>query len=598
MKKIVGIVAAASLVAGMAFADPTVNINFAEFTGSASVEWGVDLDAGQTGFKNQEHMKVTLNLFDAGDKSTSSDNDVWAELVMKGGNCGWWSHKLYEVDSWDNYNADSHNPSPTGASSFDIDTAKLHFGDFYVGIQNGDTQTGSYKFDGAIRSADNGNAEWLKNVGPADYSQGIVAGFGNSNLGIDVDFRSNPVNKKDADGKITEWNQYTSDYAVALEAQLKASNEWVEGLFVDLGGSMNLSKERYVSEAMTDVANEAVKKDLYTIDPTEMGAPAGTTASVTKYNKIGYSFNAGYKLKIDDKNWLKPAVGLVGTYETANADFDVAAYGIKGTLSGTNNSNKLVAGVMFGWGDTADANAGLYYFDTDATKKVTPGVSVVAWIPLADKSTYSASATGMSASGSSTDYDKVKVLFTPSFLTKGELVEGLTAAVYSEMAILRSDDKDVDGDNSVSYTNAADKDDTFALALAAAVKYDIKADEITVTPQAGFRYVNTAYADNGINGYSPLDNNKFFDNLGYQKKVDDATSKRDGLLDDGYFNLKAGVNVSGLINNTSFYAVYQSANLLNKIDYSVYKASYDNTKDAKFYNIKAGTFNVGCSIAF
>ena len=192
----------------------------------------------------------------------------------------------------------------------------------------------------------------------------------------------------------------------------------------------------------------------------------------------------------------------------------------------------------------------------------------------------------------------VQALIVPSFYTKGDLVEGLTAAVYSEMAILNGEGKSEGTDNVTTYAGAKDKDDTFALALAAAVKYDIKADEITVTPQAGFRYVNTAYADNEINGYAPLDTNKFFDGLGYQKTVDDATSKRFGLLDDGYFNLKAGVNVSGLINNTSFYAVYQSANLLNKIDYSVYKASYDNTKDAKFYNIKAGTFNVGCSIAF
>jgi hypothetical protein len=265
--------------------------------------------------------------------------------------------------------------------------------------------------------------------------------------------------------------------------------------------------------------------------------------------------------------------------------------GKKIPMSGSVNTNKLVAGVMFGWGDTADANAGLYYFDNDDNcKKTTPGVSVVAWIPLASK----VAGTIDGHAGSTTSYGKVKALFTPSFLTKGELVEGLTAAVYSEMALLRSDDKGTTGDHNTAYVNAKDKDDTFALALAGAVKYDIKADEITVTPQAGFRYVNTAYADNEISNCAP--GNAFFTDLGKQKTIADAESTRNGLLDDGYFNLKAGVNVNGLINNTDFFAVYQSANLLNGTDYSVYKDAEGNNQ--KFYNIKAGTFNVGCKISF
>ena len=579
MKKIVALGCAAALIGGIAFADePASNPSVISFTGNASVEWGVDLDAGQTGFKNDTWTELKLRLFGAGNKVTTGE-DVWAELKIK-------TDPNWGVAGDEGWASNGTTCAPAKAV---VDTAKLHFGDFYIGIQSGDTQTGEYKFDGAIRSADNDNAKWLINVGPKDYSQGIVAGYGNNNFGIDVDFRSNPNGDN---------NRYTSDYAIAAEAKLKDSNELVEGLFVDLGGSVNLSKERWESEAMTDVANEAVKKPLYTIDPTEIGAPAGTTATVNKYNKIGYSFNAGYKLKIDDKNWLKPAVGLTGEYETASGEFTMTTpVSVKGDISGATNFNKLVAGVMFGWG-SADGDAGLYYFDKDSTKKACPGVSVVAWIPLAEKSTYSVSMPGFSGSGSETSYDKVKVLFTPAFCTKGELVEGLSAAVYSEMAILRSDDKDVDGDNSVVYENAKDKNDTFALALAAAVKYDIKADEITVTPQAGFRYVNTAYADNGINGYAPLDTNKFFDGLGIQKKADSGERAALDVYDDGFFNLKAGVNVSGLINNTSFYGVYESANLLNKTDYSVYKASYDAEKDAKFYNVKLGTFNVGCKISF
>ena len=594
MKKIVGIVAAASLVAGLAFADePVANLGITDFTGNAQVQWGVDLDAGQTGFKNSEYMKFVINLFDAGSKATSSDNDVWAELEMKAGNTGNWNHKLYGYDSNTDYTAGAVNQPVGGELSFDITAAKLHFGDFYVGIQNGDTQTGEYKFDGAIRSADNGNAQWLNNVGPAGFSQGIVAGFGNDNLGIDVDFRSNPSNLvDDNDDDETKTNQYTSDYAIALEAKLKDSNEFVEGLFVDVGASMRLSNSWYKSVAVEDV-KEAVKHDY-----TYTTVIDGQSVTLKYPKRFYYSFNAGYKLKIDDKNWLKPAVGMTGNFMTASDELDV--FGHKYKVSATSNSNKLVAGVMFGWGEVADANAGLYYFDSDASKKTCPGVSVVAWIPLASKNT----ATVDNESGSSTSYGNTLAVLTPSFVTKGELVEGLKAAVYSEMAILRSDAEDVKGRDSITYVNAKDKNDTFALALAGAVAYDIKADEITVTPQAGFRFVNTAYADNKINENSPLSTNKFFDGLGIQDTVTEGERAKilndDGkpyLLKDGYFNLKAGVNVNGLIPNTDIFGVYESANLLNATDYHVDANKNPDGSYKKFYNVKLGTFNVGCKIS-
>ncbi len=251
MKKIVALGCAAALIGGIAFADePASNPSVISFTGNASVEWGVDLDAGQTGFKNDTWTELKLRLFGAGNKVTTGE-DVWAELKIK-------TNPEWGVAGDEGWASKDGTCKPAAAV---VDTAKLHFGDFYIGIQSGNTQTGEYKFDGAIRSADNDNAKWLTDVGPKDYSQGIVAGYGNNNFGIDVDFRSNP------DGKD---NRYTSDYAIAAEAKLKDSNELVEGLFVDLGGSVNLSKERYVStkyyvdpaDTDTFVANEAVKKEL------------------------------------------------------------------------------------------------------------------------------------------------------------------------------------------------------------------------------------------------------------------------------------------------------------------------------------------------
>ena len=567
MKKIVGIVAAASLVAGLAFADgPTANLNVAEFTGNAQVQWGVDLDAGQTGFKNSEYMKFVINLFDAGTKNNEA-GDVWAELEMKAGNTGWWAHRIHQTDANVDYNADAVNGGVASTISFDITAAKLHFGDIFVGIQNGDTQTGSYKFDGAIRSADNGNAEWLKNVGPAGYTQGIVAGYDNSNLKAEVDFRSAPDFAK-KDGKLTTDNPYTSNYAVAAEVALKDSNEWVEGLFVDLGGSMTLTKGNNYKSTEYKVDDKVIANEAKEV--------------IVDTTTLGYSANAGYKLKIDDKNFLKPAVGFTGSLVTGEP---------RNTSNKTvTNANDLVAGVIFGWGATKDANAGVYYFDNDdRTKKVTPGVSVVAKIPLASKTT----TTNAAGTTSETVNNKALAIIVPSFYTGGELVEGLTAAVYSEMALLRGESTNVTGTNEIKYNTAKDTSDTFALALAAAVKYDIKADDITITPQAGFRFVNACYEDNEISKYAP--GNKFFADLGKQKTVTDATSKRKDLYDGGFFNLKAGVNVNGLIKNTDFFLVYESANLMNGIDYSTFKN--DDGTARKFYNVKAGTLNVGCKIS-
>ena len=54
------------------------------------------------------------------------------------------------------------------------------------------------------------------------------------------------------------------------------------------------------------------------------------------------------------------------------------------------------------------------------------------------------------------------------------------------------------------------------MAVAAGVAYDIKSDDLTITPKAGIRYANTAYTENGVNGISPLSNKPLFE-TGYGK---------------------------------------------------------------------------------
>ena len=70
MKKIVAMGAAVALAASMFAAEPVANPQVLEFNGNASVEWGVDLDAGKTGFKNTQEASIKAKLFDGGDKAT------------------------------------------------------------------------------------------------------------------------------------------------------------------------------------------------------------------------------------------------------------------------------------------------------------------------------------------------------------------------------------------------------------------------------------------------------------------------------------------------------------------------------------------------
>ena len=522
MKKIIAGAALAALTAGMAFAaEPVADVKVNELSGNAQVKWGVDLDAGKTGFENTVDPHFKVNLFNEGTKETSGDG-IWAEIKVKGA-------------------AIKAEDGEVGKASASLEEAKLHFNNFYVGIKSGDTQVGEYKFDGAIRSADNDNAKWLTNVGPADYSQGIVAGYGDNNFGVDVDFRSYKTDK----------TNYTSAYA---EAKLKDSNEFVSGLGVDAGVSYSFSPEYYTK----DDSNKAVK-ELFKIKDSAKKFEA------TKVHTLGYSFNAAYKLSLDDKLYVKPAIGLTGTLNDGVTTVETKE------VKATKNSNSLVAGVMFGWGATADANAGVPYLDGDYAKKVTPGLSVVAAIPL--------DATYKIDSDTVTSKNKINAIIVPSFYTTND-IEGLTAGVYSEMALLKSEKKTEFSDNKTTVTNAAaNKDRTFAFAIAAGAKYDIKADAVTVTPSAGMRFANKAYDENEINKINPLSSNKVFETG--LNKMGEAKD------DEGWLNVKAGVNVNGLISNTDFFVNYESANLLNEKDYG----------DDKYYNVKAGILNVGCKIS-
>ena len=431
MKKIVGMGAAVALAASMFAAEPVANPQVLEFKGNASVEWGVDLDAGKTGFKNAQEASIKVKLFDGGDKATSGSG-VWAELKIV-------------ADTKDNEYKNEQEGS-VNIKAPKVDTAKIHFNNFYVGILKGDTQTGELKLTRAIKSGDDVNGRLLSNVGPEFYTQGIVAGYDDSNFGVAVDFRSRPTGA-DANFKWNDTNeaaQYTNDYAAAAEVTLKDSNEFLSGLEVKGGYSYEFAA----------------------------------------HPVMGYSGSVAYKAKVSGDYYLKPAFGYTGA-----------------SLDGTATVNKIAGAVIFGWGDTEDANAGVPFLNGDDAKKVTPGVSVSYEKDLE----------------SDANYGEIEAAF---YL--GKLVENLKAAALFSTTLVK------------------EVNDT-PIKVLAGCAYDVKADEITITPKAGVLFANKAAGDE--------------------------------------IKVKAGVDVAGLISNTTFYAVYASNNL---------KADEN----------KIGTLNVGCKIAF
>ena len=352
MKKIVMGLAAVAMATSMFAADPAFAPSLAEYSGNQSVTWGIDLDNdNKTGFKNDGSATLKFNLFTAGDKTTSSDSDIWAELKIKNG-----------------ANDASGSLSETGAISVpkvEIDVAKFHIYNMYVGIKSGDTLVGGCKPQTAIKSSNVG----IEAVGPANYTQGIVAGYSDDNFGLDIDFRSNPS------GSV----YYTNDYALAAEATFKASNEFVTGLEVKAGMAYQFDDDA----------------------------------------KVAYAASAAYKVDLGDY-YLKPTVGYT-------------------------SANEMVGAVLFGWGDEADADAGVYYLKD--LKKVTPGVSV-----LYKK-----------------DLDNDNDLGAYSFaFNLGSKVENLKAAALAEMGMVKVADETIT-----------------TLNVKAGCAYDIKADDITITTKAG-----------------------------------------------------------------------------------------------------------------
>lgn len=530
MKKALGVFLMTAMAFG-AFADePVADVKIAEFSGNASVEWGVDLDSGTTGFENGYEVDLKLNLLNNGTKSTTGDG-VWGELVLKTEKdtyIGWENGGDSEQrgDSYISANTGMMNRK-NGTNGMNlkvyVDVAKIHIGPAYIGIERDNTTTGKLKMDAAIRSADDDQAKWLDDVGPANYSEGIVLGFENDVTKVDFDVRS----KKAGDYR------YTNDYALALEGELKGAGVGVDGLSVKAGVSYDVSKKIYTHARVAD--------NVYSSEKDEKNA-----------HTLGYSASAGYKLALDDTFFIRPQVGFTGqTTFTNNEDTKTKTTDTKNVA--------VAAGLLFGWGEIGqDKDAGVYYLDDDMAKKVTPGVGVVAYIPLPNKST-------TDIDGDKTSHTEYHTLarIMPSFYS-GELIPGLTAAAYADIGVTKLAKNDVEGPDTVKYIAEKAK---VPMAFALGANYAIPVDEMTITPKFGVRFANAAYVVyKKAVIFTEKGDEVVFGGMGEQKPQ--GSDDYNITIDGNYLNLKLGVDVAGLVDNTTLSVTWQTANILNAIDYA------------------------------
>jgi hypothetical protein len=315
MKKALVVLLALALVGG-AFADaPVANLDVAEFTGSATVTWGVDLDNDNaTGFKKETDASFKVNIVDGGEPATSSDNAVWGEIVVKTDGLSIEQGKI-----------------ENGTAS--IDKAVLHLGPAYLGILADNTKIGAFDAPEAVRQQHS-----VGDVGP-NRVPGVVLGADFGVVSVDVDFRNAGFNLDD-DGNIVANDpdadladqtfdgpdgQYFDHYAIRAKVGINV----VENLDLNVGFAYAFDEEDSYSVVAGDISQK------------------------------GFGANVAYKLAIGDEFYLKPGVGYTNKLVT-------------------DDKGQLAFGVLFGFdkGDTGDDEIGLPYFGSADTDKGTSGVSV------------------------------------------------------------------------------------------------------------------------------------------------------------------------------------------------------------------------------
>ena len=383
MKKALVILLSLAMI-GVVFAEePKPELKVSEFTGSAAVLFGADLDTGAVAFNNEASASLKVDIVSGGDKATSGSG-IWGELKIK--------------TDGDPIRVTATNDKRATLDGYKVvvDVAKLHFGDVaYLGIKQDGTaidyvmladmaapyfKVDNTKYYGQLATTPENTLETLEtdygSVGP-NAKYGVVLGVSLPKLvDINVDFRSFDQLKTDG-----------SDVAA---------------------GAVALSKNAFGLRA---------KAALTAVDNLTFEAAMNTGfGGKGAYYDFGFGAKVGYKLPLGDKYYVKPNAAFNGVLKNANG----------AGVAATKGSGKLAwgshAGVLLGWGDKAKTINTYFFNDSDADWGYYPGVSVgVTMRGDADWPSTQKSPIGLNVSAMS-----------------GSIVPNLNAAVAFEVADLQA----------------------------------------------------------------------------------------------------------------------------------------------------------------
>jgi len=378
MKKALAILLAIGMVFAV-FADaPVVSNSVVEFKGAASLEWISDLDAETNGFKNTTEAAVKINLFNAGDAATSGDG-IWGELKIVTDKDG-----FYEVKDGSALAAGLTTP-PLYAK---VDTAKIHFVDGDVGIALNILKPGLALGENVLPTAvgkDKDNDAWksfkfdVSDNGTTVVDATIAAEIATLEAKYKDD--TSELNKNLADAKdelakaVTLTEIDTAQGKVdAAEKALKDAKERVAYLnaYKKVPGLTNgfaLEITSSVIDANFKVLDNGVAADK----EWGFGADATIKAVENMNLKAGFAYafettaflaSADYKLAIDEKLYVKPAV----------------AFGLE------DKTKELAASALFGWGAEGQEPDFIKYDDDNRyiSNKCADGFSVTFITDMAD----------------------------------------------------------------------------------------------------------------------------------------------------------------------------------------------------------------------
>lgn len=536
MKKALVFFIALAMIGSVFAAEPAAEVKVAEFSGNAAVTFGFDLDTVKAGFKNTTEADLKLNLMNGGDKSTTG-NGVWGELKLAVNALQ--IRATADVSDGHTFAIQTKKDNDGEDTIFvEIDTAKLHFNDLYVGITSGDFRYGgSFWYPNALNYKDSKEDEKYTRSRAAKlgYDQGLVLGYGKKDVFfVEASLRSKKDTTKVFD-KVEKKFSGASGYKVTEEEGVWTNETEAT---VGTGGSANHVAKGSTVGANTYYYKRVMKDDKTTywtnkfafgvygevtpIKDLRIGVggayvlgEAGNAKDDDNANDISVFAGVDYRFNFNEDFFIQPTV-------TYNFYDDYAVGAQKYTVK----TNKLNAGLRFGLAKSksvSGSNSLLYsffgqeklFYETTKNDKgddiLLPGVSVFG------------------------SFD-----FTPGALKKdlpvmvtfysGDLVQNLKAyALFG--ANVAGGDVDAAAWTKISAAPYAALIGAKGLQAGLAASYDVKVnDTVTVVPAAGVLWTHGG------------------------AKVDNSNN---ASADEVAVSLKA--DVKGLVSNTTFTAFWEKA---------------------------------------